>query len=194
MRQSSALVLALPFVLSLLSACSGETSGAPETGTGGGTDKPIDPGTPMSLTASHADETLLAAVNAELDPELTAASFSARYAPKYVSSLGYDPLAAAGLDLIEGSDLALTAAERSVLAQNGIVISTRRQFPSFVYGYESIYMADLPVYVSTAPTTTSSRWSSSRSWRTTLARCSIACEQGSPPSRTAARARTATSI
>ena len=30
----------------------------------------------------------------------------------------------------------------------GFTISERQRFPSFVYGYQSIYSADLPVYIS----------------------------------------------
>src|SRR6185436_2919421 len=51
-------------------------------------------------------------------------------------------------DLIAASPLALDANEKAKLAQNGFVISTRQTYPSFVYGYQTIYMADLPVYVS----------------------------------------------
>ena len=63
-------------------------------------------------------------------------------------TLGYDPLQAQHLDLIQKSALQLGTAELDVLARNGFVISSRQQFPSFTYGYATIYSQDLPVYIS----------------------------------------------
>lgn len=53
-----------------------------------------------------------------------------------------------GLPLIQGSQLALNEDELAALSAKGFVISDRQSFPSFSYGYESIYGADLPLYVS----------------------------------------------
>ena len=72
----------------------------------------------------------------------------AAYPPPAAEPLDYDPLTATGLDLIQASSLVLDDAEQAVLAEQGLVISTRQQFPSFAYGYKTIYGADLPVYIS----------------------------------------------
>ena len=49
---------------------------------------------------------------------------------------------------MQGSPLSLNAAEQALLDRNGFVLSDRHTFPTFLYGYETIYMADLPLYVS----------------------------------------------
>ena len=64
------------------------------------------------------------------------------------TELGYDPLAASGLDLIQASALGLNDVELAELAEQGLVISTRQQFPTFSYGFKTIYSQDLPLYVS----------------------------------------------
>lgn len=63
-------------------------------------------------------------------------------------SLDYDPSQAAGLDLIQNSDLGMTEAELAKFQSNGFVISTSKVFPHFSYGYASIYAQDLPLYIS----------------------------------------------
>lgn len=63
-------------------------------------------------------------------------------------ALAGDVTHAAGLDIIQGSALALNASELSALASDGLVISARTEFPSFAYGYKTIYGQDLPLYVS----------------------------------------------
>jgi hypothetical protein len=118
------------------------------SGIGGSGDEQLEPGTAVDLQLSEQQAAELGAVESELLPDMTASDFAARYGTQHLASLGYDPLSAAALNLIQASPLALTAEETAKLAQNGFVISTRQQFPSFVYGYESIYRADLPVYVS----------------------------------------------
>jgi hypothetical protein len=129
-----------------LLACGSNAENEPGAGATG--DRQLEPGQAVELHLSNAQATELAAVDGELAPEMTAADFAARYSTKYASGLGYDPLAAAGLDLIQASPLGPNAEETAKLAENGFVISARQQFPSFVYGYQNIYMADLPVYVS----------------------------------------------
>ncbi len=42
----------------------------------------------------------------------------------------------------------MTESELPTLASNGFAISTSKRYPSFTYGYQSIYAADLPVYIS----------------------------------------------
>jgi len=78
---------------------------------------------------------------------LDSAGIAARY-PTAFTTLGYDPRTAANLPLIRDSKLGLTSAEEAVLVGNGFVISDRQKFPTFTYGYASIYGADLPLFVS----------------------------------------------
>ena len=79
---------------------------------------------------------------------MDATALQAAYPAPATQALGYDPTVATGMNLIQGSALALNANELGALGQNGFVISKRQQFPSFAYGYKSIYFSDLPVYVS----------------------------------------------
>ncbi len=62
--------------------------------------------------------------------------------------LGYTPEQAQWLDLIQSSALALNDNELAAYKKNGFVISDRQSYPTFFYGYKTIYAADLPVYVS----------------------------------------------
>lgn len=93
-------------------------------------------------------------VSAELIQALEVASaldgpgLLAAYPPPETSPLAYDARAASGLDLIQSSALALTSEELDRLAEGGLVISTEHEFPSFAYGYRTIYLEDLPVYIS----------------------------------------------
>lgn len=132
-------------VVLALSACrSGGSSSSP--------DGPwsADPGTEVKTSLSAAQQAELDALQAQLDAvkDLDAAGFAAKYAVPFTTSLGYDPLTAKGLDLVQASPVALADDERAVLAANGFVLSHRKRFPSFVYGYQTIYTADLPVYLS----------------------------------------------
>lgn len=68
--------------------------------------------------------------------------------PRFTDALDYKPSDAKNLDMISESSLGLTKSERDVLDKNGFMISARQQFVSFTQGYEQIYAADLPVYVS----------------------------------------------
>ena len=77
-----------------------------------------------------------------------ASSLQASYAVPFRADLGYDPTAAVGLDLINASSLGLNAAELALLKSNGFVIVPRHEYPTFAYGYTTIYAEDLPVFVS----------------------------------------------
>ncbi|MEO8183928.1 MAG: DUF3160 domain-containing protein [Deltaproteobacteria bacterium] len=70
------------------------------------------------------------------------------YPTPTATALAQDLTQAAGMDLIQGSALALNASELETLAADGLVISARKEFPSFAYGYKTIYGQDLPLYVS----------------------------------------------
>lgn len=79
---------------------------------------------------------------------LTPEQLTARYPVQFRGPIGYDPLSATNLKLVETTELALAAAEKTTLKRNGFVISANSKFPNFVYGYETLYMHDLPVFIS----------------------------------------------
>lgn len=65
----------------------------------------------------------------------------------YATELGYTPRDAEHMTLIQGSSVALDSAQLDALDAHGFVI-TDNEYPSFGYGYHSIYAEDLPLYVS----------------------------------------------
>jgi hypothetical protein len=79
---------------------------------------------------------------------LDATTLGQRYPTAFQPAPTYDTNTILGLDALEASSLALTDIEQQALAQKGFVISAARKFPTFAYGYSSIYSADLPVYIS----------------------------------------------
>lgn len=117
----------------------GGVAGAASTPHLGGPTTPVRGGDEVPAALSQA---LTAAA------EQTGASLRASHPVELASSLGYDASKAAGLSLIQASPLALSTAQLAKLSENGLVIAKERTFPSFIYGYKSIYAADLPVYVS----------------------------------------------
>lgn len=108
------------------------------------------PGAPVTTTISSERAGELSALQAQLDTvkDLDAAGFAAKYAVPFTTDLGYAPLTANGLDRIKASSFALSANEEAALGARGFVTTDRKRFPSFIYGYQSIYTDDLPVYVS----------------------------------------------
>lgn len=64
------------------------------------------------------------------------------------AKLDYNPLRAQHLSKIQDSPLRLSDSDREVLKRNGFAIVGQRQFPSYTYGYVTIYAADLPVFIS----------------------------------------------
>jgi len=133
----------------------GPGGGAGSLGSGGaGGAGVVDsgPGTPVSTPPSAAEQAERDRVAGALGAvaALDGAGLLARY-PSGVSAsatLGYDPMAAANLSLIETSKVGLSIGEKEVLAKNGFVISDRMRFPGFTYGYQAIYADDLPLFVS----------------------------------------------
>jgi hypothetical protein len=103
-----------------------------------------------TTTISSERQRQLAELQAKLDAvkSLDAAGFAAKYSLPFVPDLGYDPLVAQGLDRVQASSVALNDGERAALASRGFVITDRQRYPTFVYGYQTIYTDDLPVYVS----------------------------------------------
>jgi hypothetical protein len=128
-----------------------QTDGGPATpqpGPAPGTS--VVPGTPVSLTiseAERADRDRVAGLLGQV-ATFTPTELSARYPTAFVDTLTYDPLKAVNLDLIQSSPQALNAAETAILKARGFVISDRQKFPAFPYGYEAIYAAHLPVFIS----------------------------------------------
>ena len=131
----------------------GDGPGPEGDGPGPARDTPpgmLDPGAPVTLTvpAERAAALQQLKLQVEQDQPTTADAFAARWKPAYRPSLGYDPLKAMHLDLIQASPLRLNDAENAKFGQNGFVISGRQAFPTFFYGYKAIYAADLPVFIS----------------------------------------------
>ena len=128
--------------LALAGCRSGSDGSGSETTPG---DEFVDPGQVVELATRSRGE--LAAALDEATA-LDAAGIADEYAVSHGSDLGYDPLEAEGLDLIQASAHALTDSEQALLQANGFAILANTEFPSFFYGYSSIYSEDLPVFVS----------------------------------------------
>jgi hypothetical protein len=79
---------------------------------------------------------------------LDATSLRARFPTAFAPAPTYDPSTIVGLDTIQASALALSTTELDALSQKGFVVSAAREFPTFAYGYSTIYAEDLPVYIS----------------------------------------------
>lgn len=113
----------------------------------GDTEQPAPiPAAPLGPEQQAELKTLLDERDASAD--MTSEEFAAKYAVGFASSLPYAPADAEHMPLIQGSSLALDDDELAKLSKNGFVISEKKRFPTFVYGYESIYALDLPLYVS----------------------------------------------
>jgi hypothetical protein len=163
MRLSSFRVSLITLALASSTACSngspndsGPSGGAPGGVAGGGPGgaagggsfetpgKPVTPSDPAPV--SDAFQKLRA--QADAAAKLDAAGLRAAYPTKFQNALGYDPSQAQFLDRIQASPLALNAGESAQLAKNGFVISTHREFPTFLKGLSGIYAEHLPLYVS----------------------------------------------
>jgi len=113
-------------------------------------DKPSLPGgKPVAASNTPADSAAFSALlaDSQVAAKLDAAGARAAY-PTQFASLAADPNSAAFLERIQASALALSDGERAVLDKNGFVISTRREFPTFLKGLAEIYAEHLPLYVS----------------------------------------------
>lgn len=132
-------------------AGSGGTGGTGGVSIGGvGGDGRWDEAASVQVALSAMDQAELGRLEAQLADlaDLTTTELLQRRAPTFSSDLGYDPMSAVGLSLIQASPLALDQAALDKLAANGFVIEPARQFPNMAYGYVTIYAQDLPVYVS----------------------------------------------
>lgn len=142
-------VLLVAFAMLLTVGCVGpdDTSGANPDAVD--PSHPITPGMTVDPELSETEKGELAAIELELASTATThAELVQRYPLSFAPGLSYDPQTAAGLDVIQASGHALDADELAGLSSHGFVITERQSFPSFVYGYESIYAQDLPLYIS----------------------------------------------
>ncbi len=137
----------IAIALVALAACS--SSGAGSSGGANTPDQILEPGSPVSPAPSEQTQAEWQALQSQLAAveSLSADEFAARHAVPF-ESLSFDPRAAANLPIIQASAMGLDTVEMDLLAQNGFVITERHAFPSFVYGYETLYAEDLPLYVS----------------------------------------------
>ncbi|HET7542141.1 MAG TPA: DUF3160 domain-containing protein, partial [Polyangiaceae bacterium] len=110
----------------------------------------MEPGKPVAVEESperkQERESIQAALSGVAD--LTDTSLAAAHAVPFAPSPAYDLSKVGGLELIQASTLKLDDQELARLAATGFAISTSHQMPSFLYGYASIYVQDLPLYVS----------------------------------------------
>ena len=97
-----------------------------------------------------ADESAFEALRAQVEVarSFDAAGLREAYAVEFAGPLTFDPNAAEFMDRIQASSLALSDTERTALGASGFVISTRREFSTFLRGLSEIYSEHLPVYIS----------------------------------------------
>ncbi|WP_437479725.1 DUF3160 domain-containing protein [Sorangium sp. So ce1014] len=135
----------VPILLALAGGCSIEGRSPPDTG-GTQSEQPPAPAAPLGPEQQAELGALLA--EAKSSASMTAEDFASKYRVPFASGLPYAPADADNLSLLQASTLGLDADELAKLSANGFVISEKKSFPTFVYGYESIYALDLPLYVS----------------------------------------------
>ncbi|MET0339508.1 MAG: DUF3160 domain-containing protein [Polyangiales bacterium] len=106
-------------------------------------------GKPVAAANTPADLAAFATLSARATAaeKLDAAGALAAYPARFAQASPL-PAEAAFLDRIQASALALTDGEVAVLRKNRFVISTRREFPTFLKGLAAIYSEHLPLYVS----------------------------------------------
>jgi hypothetical protein len=119
-------------------------------GAGGSAQQLQDPGVVVQTTEASTTVTQRESLEQKLAPvaDLSAADLLARYPTNFAPAPSYDLTTVAGLSTIQASNLALNADEQAELADHGFVISRRQQWPTFLYGYATLYTQDLPLYVS----------------------------------------------
>lgn len=79
---------------------------------------------------------------------MSAADFQKKHKTNFTGSISYTPSTATHMDLIQASTFSLSVKEKTTLDKHGFVIAKGLNFPSFAHGYETIYMEDLPLFVS----------------------------------------------
>jgi hypothetical protein len=128
---------------------SGDGGGSGRAGGGGGS-KPSEPGVTVTPTESPGTTAQRQALSKELAPltGISNADLASRYPTNFAAAPAYDLTKVAGLSAIQASSLKLDEAELAAVADHGFVITSRQRWPTFLYGYATIYLEDLPVYVS----------------------------------------------
>ena len=132
--------------VALTAGCGSSKGGAPK---GEGPDTPLVPGSSVEVHESASAVTAAAELRTKLEPAkgLTTARFLDSHRPAW-ASLDYDPKTAQGLAKIQASRIPLAADQLEVLGKNGFVIDGERPFPTFAYGYATLYSEHLPLFVS----------------------------------------------
>jgi Protein of unknown function (DUF3160) len=156
-RKGSFLAVFAILALATLPGC-GSSSTQPGTavdGTTGGTGGvapavPLEPGAAVRLIPNPERAEAATKLQGELAAlgDLASAELLSRYPTQFEGAPSYDVTQITGLDKIQASHLQLDDAELAALSSRGFVISDNHPFPSFAYGYSTIYLEDLPVYVS----------------------------------------------
>jgi hypothetical protein len=129
----------------------GQGHSGPGTGTSGSAATVVQqPGAVVSVVPNATDSAEEARLRSSLDEldGLSAADLHARFPTAFEASPSYTRATVGGLDVIQGSSLALTESELLTLERQGFVLSGRKQYPTFAYGYQALYAEDLPLYVS----------------------------------------------
>ncbi|XXX74351.1 DUF3160 domain-containing protein [Sorangium sp. So ce134] len=134
----------VPILLALAAGCASEGPSEPAPG-GTQSEQPPAPA-PLGPEQQAELDALLG--ERESSARMSAADFATKYRVAFDSGLAYAPADADHLSLLQDSTLRLDDGELAKLSANGFVISEKKTFPTFVYGYETIYALDLPLYVS----------------------------------------------
>ncbi len=134
-------------VLVCAACSSGERGGTTETPSPG--TSVTGPGTSLTVNPPADRTQELEALDADLAElaGITSAELLEQHPVNFEAAPTYDLGTVQGLDLI-ASKLGLAEDELAGLAARGFTVTDRHRFPTFAYGYETIYMNDLPVYVS----------------------------------------------
>lgn len=125
--------------LALLSACD-----SPDGSVSPDSPQPIVVDEPAAVQAEKARVAALVDAAMQIDTD----ALLERAKVPFAEDLAYDALDAANLEVVQGSPFALDDDELAKLSAHGFVISARQPLGNFLAGYELIYNADLPVYIS----------------------------------------------
>lgn len=160
LRSGSVAALLAACTLTALPGCGsdGAQPGTPRPGAAAGASgsagaapgTPVDAGDVVSIIPTAESERQAAELQGQLSEleGLDASGVLSRYPTAFQAAPSYDVGAIAGLDRVQSSALQLNPAELAQLGARGFVITDNRAFPSFAYGYSTIYLEDLPVYIS----------------------------------------------
>ena len=131
-------------------AGSGEPGGGGTgAGTSGGTSVIAEPGVAVEPEPPGESERAELAFALSAVDTISTAELLSKHSVPFTEPAPYELESVAGLSLIEASNfIALSTAAQQDLSVRGFTIGMDVEFPTFLYGYSRIYMADLPVYIS----------------------------------------------